>query len=283
MNSEHMGPKERAEVEESRTLSNAELIQGGAHFEPNENGGDPRLEVTDEQIQKIRAEAPEEEKGLIEKLRAKEHENINAFEKEIDTFIETFPIDNPSENDIRKLLHYVRMTGTSYTDGSRRQDENDIGAFAAKMNFPVKAVEMNYGRGGSVTRYRLGEEAKELTKEILQRTDEKLTPFAIKIAEKLLSRPRDVLAQKYPEIIGFVRKIYPNFTVRSMDDVKELLNYQRRGGVRSSLDRQSEQADDAAREEKVNEYLDILYTYSETQHANVTTISGAIKFLDRIS
>jgi hypothetical protein len=274
--------EELAKHQESRILSDAELIKGDAHYKPQEQGIEPRLDITDQQIQKIRAESHEEQKALIEQLKAKEHENINAFEKDITNFIETFPVDDPSKDDIKKLLDCLYSTGRGYTDGSRRQDNECVGEFAANMNFPVEVTKRAAGMHGMATRidYNMGEGVKETAAKILQEADEKLVPLAIQVAEKQLLKPTEELNKRLGEIEQFIRSRYPSSRSFSIEEVYKLLGQEGRDIAGKNLGYMGHDNADVSREGKVHKYRLLIEQYFGSREMKVDTISSAIKFLD---
>jgi len=54
-------PEEIAEIEKSRTLSDAELLKGGAKYDVDEETGDTRIKTTEEQIEEIKQDHNREE------------------------------------------------------------------------------------------------------------------------------------------------------------------------------------------------------------------------------
>jgi hypothetical protein len=262
--------KEVAENQESRTLSDAELMKGGAHYVPTENG-ESRLEVTAEQIEKIKSESVEEQRILVQKFEAQEHEGIEAFEKEIDDFIKSFPVENPTKEDIHKLLEYL------YSTGSHTQGFDMVGESAKKMGFPVEEKTYPTGMHGMATRttYRMGKEVREVAEKVLRRADEKLTKLALEVAEKQEPKVEKEFGNKFNEILAFIRKDWPNVYQLAAEDAYKMLGMQASPNFRDERNKE--------RNEKAKEYERLLDKYFASKKKNVKSISGAMDFLSTMS
>lgn len=68
-------PEERVEIEKQRTLSDAELLKGGAEYKMDEDGH-LRLEVTPEQIEAVKREMDTGQEGAKEKRHEMTKEEI---------------------------------------------------------------------------------------------------------------------------------------------------------------------------------------------------------------
>jgi hypothetical protein len=83
-------PEEIAKNQESRTLSDAELIKGGAKYVKDAEEREPRLHITDEQFEKIKEEMRkeiEDEKRVKEtKEDEKRHETLRSIWNAITLF-----------------------------------------------------------------------------------------------------------------------------------------------------------------------------------------------------
>ncbi len=75
-------PEEKAKIQEIRTFSDVNLIKQGATFVPSESG-EPRLEVTNQQIQNAKFEMEQDEREKEEKGREITNEQFNLEVEEI--------------------------------------------------------------------------------------------------------------------------------------------------------------------------------------------------------
>lgn len=159
-------PEEQAKIQRSRTLSDAELIKGGADYVPTE-GSDMRLEVTPEQIKKIREDSPEEFEIQNEKI-------FGAYEKEIEDFISSFDTENPTKENLKKLVEYLDTTGENDKDGGRRYRGINL---AEKVGIPFDMESTNGVKFFS-------NKIKNAAKNVSGRLDDKLVDLAYGVVSK---------------------------------------------------------------------------------------------------
>lgn len=102
-------PKEQAELEKSRTLSDAELIKGGAEYKIDEETREKRLEVTKEQFLQEKREEEISDASLQLELEKLKNKSFSQLEKDIfnlgnrltiqrgyDTSLEPFKVGAPA-------------------------------------------------------------------------------------------------------------------------------------------------------------------------------------------
>lgn len=158
--------EEQAKIQRSRTLSDAELIKGGADYVATEEGN-MRLEVTPEQIKKIKEDSPEE-------FEIQNEEVFGAYEKEIEDFISSFDTENPTKENLRKLVEYLDTTGEDDKDGRRRYRGVNL---AKKLGIPFDMESINGVKFFS-------NKIENAAKNVSQRLDDKLIELAYEVISK---------------------------------------------------------------------------------------------------
>lgn len=118
MNKESFSNQEDLEIKKQRTLSDAELIKGGAEYVNDENAKEPRLEVTREQHETAKEEmeidiktkikemidkfGKEKIEQALEEYRSKESDETTPIEELIEQDIKEIGINKPVAEEVEK-------------------------------------------------------------------------------------------------------------------------------------------------------------------------------------
>lgn len=117
-------PEEQAKIEAERTLSEAELIKGGAEYIVDEETGERRLEVTGGQANRIsKGPMREAEKEATKKFVENKARINKQFFEHVESDILDFFEKNPLPHGKDYVLHIRQYHGKKLPESEREEDE----------------------------------------------------------------------------------------------------------------------------------------------------------------